>query len=336
MHIRTISYIATLLALAGCGGGGGGTPSIVFNPGSTPATGLTLAQLSDGEFSSTRNSGGISKSLRYREANPAAPAGESPDAIVARVLSDSRKLQGIQFTASSDTGLVNAVLNDQITSSDVQLLDGVYVATDFPTGTLELQALELGTYDSVLGGLWRYVPANSNPQTFVGGWHSGSLTDVANLPTGTNVIFTGSVLGLYVRNDNVNPGDTIPLVISEVTGDVTVEMNFITGEIVQGGNSAITNLTLTDLAGETLNDFLIINGAATAITDNTWDAELQAVNQSNDSTDFSAASDSDISGRFYGPGGATQEMGSAFRVREDGEAEILTGVFLAESTPVAP
>lgn len=247
MQIRNISFIITLFALTACGGGG--SSSSAFNPGAAPTTGLTLAQLSDGEFSSTRNSGGISKSIRYREANPSAPAGESPDAIVARVLSDSRKLQGIQFTDSSDTGLVNAVLNDRITSSDVQLLDGVYVATDFPSGSLELQALDLATYDSVLGGLWRYIPPNANPQTFVGGWHSGSLTDVANLPSGTSVIFTGNVLGLYVRNDNANPGDTIPLAISEVTGDVSVEMNFVTGQIVEGANSGIFNLVLTDLAG---------------------------------------------------------------------------------------
>lgn len=326
MNLRMWPLLAAAGVLAGCGGGGGGSASA---PGPTPPTSLTLAQLSEGQFSSSRASGGIGKSLRYREANPTPPAGDSPDAVLGRIQSDARKLQGILFTDDSETGLINAAFNDRETSSAVQLVNRVYVSTDYANGDLELQALDLGAYDSVLGGLWRYVPPSSNPQTFVGGWHAGSLTDVADLPTSNSVTFTGNVLGLYVRNDNVNPGDTIPLVISEVTGIASVEMNFVTGDIVEGANSFLANLVLTDLPGEELNEFNIVNGSTTAIDGNQWDAGLVATNQDNDSTDFSATADSDISGRFYGPGGATQEMGAAFRVREDNESEIFSGMFLA-------
>ena len=331
MYVRILLATTTIIVLAGCGGGSGSSGA----PGPSPANGLTLAQLSDGEFSSSRNSGGYGKSMRYREPNPAAPAGESPDAALARVLSDGRRFQGVLFTDSSETGLINAVINDVSTTSAVQLVDRVYVATNFPDGNLELQALDLGAYDSVLGGMWRYVPNTANPQTFTGGWHAGSLTDVADLPTGSSVAFSGNVIGVYVRNDNPSTGGNIPLVISQVTGNASIEMNFVTGDIVEGPGSAMFNLVLTDLPGETLNDFAFVNGAATAINGNTWDAELSAINQNNDMTDFSAQANSDISGRFYGPGSSAQEMGSAFRVREDNEREIFSGMFLAkEITPL--
>lgn len=320
MKTGVIVGAAALLSLSACGGGGGG--GISYGP--SPDRGLTLAQVSSGDFSSSRNSGGIGKSMRYREPDQA----NGVEATTARIVDDQRKLIGIQFTTSSDTGLIHVVANEQITRTPLQLQNGIYVSGDVAYRSLEMKALDLGSYNSVLGGLWEVIPEGPNVQTFVGGWHAGSLTPDADLPTGTNVVFTGNVIGRYVRNDNA-PGGNTPLTISEVTGNASIEFDFTTGTIVEGANSAIFNLVLTDLPAETLNELSIVNDGAIAIDGATWDAALEAVNQTGDSTDFSASARGDISGRFYGPGGGTQEMGSAFRMREDNESEIFVGVILA-------
>lgn len=336
MTVRSVTSLLSVVALAGCGGGGGGGGSAP--PGPPPANSQTLAQLSavqttdgrystanntGGQFSSSRNSGGYGKSIRYRQPTASEPA------TLARITSDSRSFQGILFTDQSDTGEVNGFINGDRTIDPVQLVNNTYVTSNFPNGTLELSTFDLGVHDSVLAGMWRYTPPGTNPQTFNGGWHAGSLTDVADLPTGSSVIFTGTVVGTYVRDDNTSPSGQQPLVVSRVTGNASLEMNFVTGDVVEGANSALFNLALTDLPGETLNSLTILNDTATAINGNTFDARLQAVNSTGDSTDFSPASTGDISGRFYGPGGADQELGSAFRMRENSEREIFSGVFTA-------
>ena len=336
MNFQTIVFGSALFGLAACGGGGGGGSTL---PGPTPAGSQTLASLSAGEFSSSRNSGGFGKSLRFRDPNATSGTG----GITGRVDADNRKLQGILFTDASETGLINAVLNDNFTATDVQLVNDVWVRTDFPNGgDLQLKALDLYApadarhFDSVLGGLWQYIPDNPggiNVQTFIGGWHAGSITESADIDRTGTVTFTGNVLGYYVRNDDQTTG-TLPIVRSEVTGDAKLTINFVTDQIVEGIDSGMTNLVLTDIGGS-INPMEFINviavnpgDPATTFADSTFDAQIMPAAQAGVATDFSDRSTSDLSGRFYGPGGANQQIGITFRVREVDEAELFSGVAL--------
>lgn len=311
-----------LSTLAACGGGGGGggnnTTSATFGP--APATGETLAELSDGEFVTARNSGGIGKSIRYREDDSTTVGGEADVAVN----SSNLKIEGIVATDDTDQGRVRVVFNGN-ESADVQLINGTFVGTSVSGRTVELKAITdlpatSAAYDSVIAGVWQSATSTGNQNTFFGGFHAGSLAPTSAL-TGTSVVFTGEMSGRYVRVDDT----TTALEVSDATGDVSITFDFTNGTI--GAASGISNIELTNVSGagpnRTITDVLqITNGT---ISGNEWEGDFTVA-----AADvFTAgAVDSTISGRFYGPDGS--ETAGAFRLNDEGGDEFLAGVIVAK------
>ncbi|QPH53193.1 transferrin-binding protein-like solute binding protein [Pontivivens ytuae] len=322
--IKNASAAFLLCALAACGGGGGGgssSSSPQFGP--APAEGLTLAQLSDGEFVTSRNSGGIGKSIRYREDDSSTVGGEADVAVN----SSDLKIDGIIATDDIETGLIRIVFNEN-TSANVQLQNGVFVGTTVGgSRTVNLQSLNLddigtdpGDYQSVIAGVYESPTATGDQNTFFGGFHAGSLAPTSAL-TGTSVVFTGEMSGRYVRVDDT----TTALEVSDATGDVSITFDFTNGTI--GSLSGISNIVLTNVSGagpnRAITDVLqITNGT---ISGNEWDGDFTVLNPDI----FNATpTNSTISGRFYGPDGS--ETAGAFRLNDEGGDEFLAGVIVAK------
>ncbi len=324
--LRFGAGVLLLSALTACGGGGGSSSSSSPQFGPAPDEGLTLAQLSDGEFVTSRNSGGIGKSIRYREDDGTTAGGEADVAVNSSEL----KLDGIIATDDIETGLIRIVFNES-ESANVQLQDGVFVGTTVGGGrTVNLKALNLddiGTgatdYQSVIAGVYESPTATGNQNTFFGGFHAGSLAPTSVL-TGTNVVFTGEMSGRYVQ---VGSSTSDPLNVSDATGNVILTFDFSSGTIVDGlANSSISGITYTQVSGTgpsgIQGDAIGITGGS--ITGNEWDGTLEVSNPAI----FSTSANGTISGRFYGPDGS--ETAGAFRLQDEGGDEFLAGVVVAQ------